>query len=287
MTDQTETARSLRAVFTVTVETKPGRDYYFDHNDLVWNAESWIESAFEDRDGIRDVAVVRHPSTGVEPVAGPPVPVDGPQAVPAPATDQTALRDRIAEAVRDATCNGDCGKTEEECAKERIQPFVWHHGRLAVVEGTPEQIADAVLAVWPAAVDRAAVLRDAADAGEDVANRIHAAGDDHRAGGAYDVVDALRRLAGEAQGRECRASISGNCLREAQSETACATEDGECVYGGQPAREARQEPTQDGERVKHSGPHTKFCVLCLSGEHERVDDDTSTGSGQPETNEEA
>ncbi|MGW4603690.1 hypothetical protein ACWENS_10515 [Streptomyces sp. NPDC004532] len=27
------------------------------------------------------------------------------------------------------------------------------------------------------------------------------------------------------------------------------------------------------ERVRHSGPDTKFCVLCQSGEHERVDDD--------------
>jgi hypothetical protein len=26
------------------------------------------------------------------------------------------------------------------------------------------------------------------------------------------------------------------------------------------------------QRVKHSDPDTKFCVLCLSGEHERVDD---------------
>jgi hypothetical protein len=31
-------------------------------------------------------------------------------------------------------------------------------------------------------------------------------------------------------------------------------------------------PASSGERVKHSGPNTKFCVLCLSGEHERVDD---------------
>lgn len=29
-----------------------------------------------------------------------------------------------------------------------------------------------------------------------------------------------------------------------------------------------------GERIKHSGPDTKFCVLCLSGEHERVDEDS-------------
>ncbi|MGA6223450.1 hypothetical protein ACPESV_24330 [Streptomyces umbrinus] len=27
------------------------------------------------------------------------------------------------------------------------------------------------------------------------------------------------------------------------------------------------------ERVKHSGADTKFCVLCLSGEHERVDEE--------------
>ncbi|MFJ9101251.1 hypothetical protein ACIRJM_22615 [Streptomyces sp. NPDC102405] len=26
------------------------------------------------------------------------------------------------------------------------------------------------------------------------------------------------------------------------------------------------------DRIKHSGPETEFCVLCLSGEHERVDD---------------
>jgi hypothetical protein len=29
---------------------------------------------------------------------------------------------------------------------------------------------------------------------------------------------------------------------------------------------------KEHERVKHSGPDTKFCVLCLSGEHERVED---------------
>lgn len=33
------------------------------------------------------------------------------------------------------------------------------------------------------------------------------------------------------------------------------------------------EPEPATERVKHSGPHTKFCVLCLSGEHERIDDE--------------
>src|SRR5690606_35596034 len=34
------------------------------------------------------------------------------------------------------------------------------------------------------------------------------------------------------------------------------------------------------ERVKHSGPDSKFCVLCLSGEHERVDDEPAAGARQ-------
>lgn len=37
-----------------------------------------------------------------------------------------------------------------------------------------------------------------------------------------------------------------------------------------PEEDDSHEPTV--ERVKHSGPDTEFCVLCLSGEHDRVDD---------------
>lgn len=48
----------------------------------------------------------------------------------------------------------------------------------------------------------------------------------------------------EAQQQECSASISGRCLREAESETACATDDGECVRGGRPANEAQQPDTE-------------------------------------------
>lgn len=83
--------------------------------------------------------------------------------VAVPPADRAGLRELIADAIRSAACPGDCGKTEEECARERIQPFVWHHGRLAAVEGSPEQFADAVLAVLPAPVDRGAVLREAAE----------------------------------------------------------------------------------------------------------------------------
>jgi hypothetical protein len=71
-----------------------------------------------------------------------------------PAPAPADLRQRIAEAIREATCDGSCNQTEEECAKERIQPFAWHFGKLAGVEGSPEQFADAVLAAVQAELDR-------------------------------------------------------------------------------------------------------------------------------------
>ncbi|MET8113757.1 hypothetical protein [Streptomyces prasinus] len=63
------------------------------------------------------------------------------------ATEATGLREWFADAIRDAACTTDCGQTEEECTRERIQPTVWHHGSLVEVEGTPEMFADAVLAL--------------------------------------------------------------------------------------------------------------------------------------------
>lgn len=43
---------------------------------------------------------------------------------------------------------------------------------------------------------------------------------------------------------ECTVSLSGRCLREAESGTACDTDAGECVHGGNPAVEARQPGTE-------------------------------------------
>lgn len=83
----------------------------------------------------------------------------------------TDLRNRIAAAIRNAACTGDCRKTEEQCFHERIQPVAWHHGRLAVVEGEPEQFADAVLSVLPPPADRAAVLLEVARATNQRLNR--------------------------------------------------------------------------------------------------------------------
>ena len=68
-----------------------------------------------------------------------------------------------------------------------------------------------------------------------------------------DIRDLLdgRRLSDEAQQQECTASISGSCLREAESETACDTDAGECVHGGRPGADAQQEPPVHGESVAH------------------------------------
>lgn len=52
------------------------------------------------------------------------------------------------------------------------------------------------------------------------------------------------RADGEPQQDECSASRSGHCLREAESETACDTEAGECVHGGKPGGEVQQDETQ-------------------------------------------
>ncbi|PAZ15630.1 hypothetical protein CLM62_12605 [Streptomyces sp. SA15] len=155
---------------------------------------------------------------------------------PPPATradDQTALRDRIAE-------------LEHSLATaERIRENAdFHLGQ----EMARRQLAEKEAARLSA--DRAAVLNAAAqhlytalfpavydDMGQKAAEGVNRA------------VSELRRMADEAQ-PECPASISGNCLRESQSETACDTEAGECVHGGQPAAEAQpttkpeDEPTE-------------------------------------------
>jgi hypothetical protein len=151
---------------------------------------------------------------------------------PAPATNRE-LRERIAEAVRDAACPGDCGKTEEECAKERIQPFAWHHGKLAVIEGTPEQIADAVLPLVPAPTDQTAAA----------------------------AVRALHQPMQRGPFTIC-AHCSGwdgkwRCLGVV-TDYPCPTVR---ALDGEPAREAQQDPTQDGE-AEHTGGNAEDCPAC-------------------------
>jgi hypothetical protein len=208
MTDQTD---RLRAVFTVTVETKPGGDYYYDHDDLVRNVTPWIEGALEDRDDIRDVTIAEQES-----------------AVPAPATDQAVLRDRIAEAI-----HADLLAT----AYRRDQ------GLLGIVP----RLADAVLAVLPATVDRAAVLREAADRYEAILASAAAehSSDPRYYTGVRDVILGLRRLAGEAQLTQKPCPDHNPVPNYVKGGTVCAS-CGEDRDGRMPA-EAQQDPTQDGE----------------------------------------
>lgn len=82
--------------------------------------------------------------------------IDPARLAPAP---EAGLREQYAAAIRDAACTGDCGMTEEECARTRIQPVVWHPG-LAEVSGSPEMFADAVLAVRDRALQQLRADRD-------------------------------------------------------------------------------------------------------------------------------
>lgn len=56
------TDRSLRAVLTVTVETRPGGDYYVDHGDFVRHVIPWIEGGLNDRDDIVKVTITEQPA---------------------------------------------------------------------------------------------------------------------------------------------------------------------------------------------------------------------------------
>jgi hypothetical protein len=88
---------------------------------------------------------------------------------------QAALRNRIRRAVCEA------------------EGFGWDTDMLEPDEYG--EVADAVLAVLPAPVDRAAVLREAADAAEDVAESLRKHHEFERSTGALDVMTELRRLA--------------------------------------------------------------------------------------------
>ncbi|MEU9558014.1 hypothetical protein [Streptomyces fumanus] len=150
-------------------------------------------------------------------------------AVPVPSVDRAALRQRIADVL--AAVDGWVFAPGFKDGSPTYQGFL--------------RQADAVLdAVLPVPADRAAVLLWAADRidNEELPDDYI----DMYSRTTTSTARLLRRLAAEAQPAECRASQSGACLAESQSETACATEDGECVYGGQPAAEA-QPATPDTE----------------------------------------
>lgn len=145
-----------------------------------------------------------------------------------------------------------------------------HHAYATLQTLRAIQQAEAPTAVLPPPVSRATVLREAADRAEVVALRLRLKRDYGAASGAYDVRAELRRLAGEAQ-PECSASRTGHCLREAESETACDTEAGECVHGGRPADEAQ--PGTEAERVVAYRSLGGRILRCLNHIPPEPDDD--------------
>jgi len=76
-------------------------------------------------------------------------------------------------------------------------------------------------------------------------------------GDRYDTPAHVRAAAvpAPATDRECVASISGHCLAEGQSETACDTDAGECVHGGKPATNQAGARFGPGEGVHGRDPY--------------------------------
>lgn len=90
---------------------------------------------------------------------------------PTPAPEP-GLREQYAAAIRDAAyhCDGNCGMSERECGDAHpIQVGMWIHGVIAEVSGTPEMLADAVLAVRDRRLEQ---LREERDASDDAARRL-------------------------------------------------------------------------------------------------------------------
>jgi endogenous inhibitor of DNA gyrase (YacG/DUF329 family) len=117
----------------------------------------------------------------------------------------------------------------------------------------------------------AAALRAAADFYERVLNEsLDPDSDPRYCTAVRDVVMGLRRRADETAGKSCahcgqpvnrvNGTLAAWWVHDPGGNTVCDPQHA--------ASSTRATP----ERVKHSGPDAEFCVLCLSGEHERVDE---------------
>jgi hypothetical protein len=211
----------------------------------------------------------------------------------APTPNRTALRDRI----RRVLCERDG------------QAALWGTDMLEPDEYGAD--ADAVLAVLPEPADRTAVLLWAAE--HLLARCPHLGKADALRKCTCPAAEELLRLASQEPGAPDYAEAREELLRRLAADPAAVvsgraadeTRDGQpdvcgtcyaalCVtcHACRCDREAdwpcRQPHCPAGaftqqQRVQHSGPHAKFCVLCLSGEHDRVDDVPAVGGAQQPT----
>jgi hypothetical protein len=160
--------------------------------------------------------------------------------------DQTALRDRIAEALM-------------QWAEGNNSPKYTSMRRPETVVQNAYSRADAVLAVLPSSGCLTPEYTD---------------GPCH----CLSCDPAAHRTDRAAVSREAEAELyvllrkAGEPRHEAQA--LIDRHRDEVLHRAELRRMADETATEtpQRERVKHSGPDTKFCVLCLSGEHERVDE---------------
>jgi hypothetical protein len=158
--------RSLRAVITVTVETRADGTYYADHGDFVRHVIPWIEGGLEDRDDIAAVTVVEQ-----EPAA-----TDRATVCICGHTQQQHFEDVCITEITGCDC-GDY--MEPEAAREVIDRW-----RSAALQ---------------ARADRAAVLREAIDVAREEGHRLEEVAGIEPARGARSVAYLLRKLLVKAQ----------------------------------------------------------------------------------------
>ncbi|MGW9397288.1 hypothetical protein [Streptomyces sp. NPDC055642] len=304
----------LTATFTVTIKTKPDGDYYFDHDDLVRNVVPWIEGGLDDRDDIAEVTITEQPAA-VSAAVAPPAQAELRQRIAEALLDhlsrtadirpgrdgEQAFMPEVTDAERMRMAAAVLAVLPEPTDRAEWDALCRETDRLRKAWGEMRDRAERIEAeVERLTADRAAVLREAADAvaahpgpipwlpglpkgeGEgfwwDTRDRDAAA-------------DLLRRMADETATTETHARPAGDpdcehCDGSGLDPDAYFVNEERSVWTHAPCSaclpDDEDDPVPTIERVKHSGPDTAFCVLCLSGEHERVDE-PAAGARQDET----
>lgn len=127
------------------------------------------------------------------------------------ATDRAALRDRIAEALTAAAfeCDGKCGLSEQDCYDAHPITFSALSNGTTHVNASVTALADAALAALPASVDRATVLREAADICDEAGAVYGSRGANDAAGAAFALMERFQRKANEAEYVATPCSVGG------------------------------------------------------------------------------
>ncbi|MFD7999887.1 hypothetical protein [Streptomyces mirabilis] len=161
MTDNPQPDRSLRAVLTVTVETRPDGGHYFDQADFTAHATEWVRAALKGQHAVDEVTIVdqaaelRRAQAGAHQYRTALQGVARSAAVPSAPADRTALSARLWAAaeqhiVAEWICCEPVNPKHQLCAKGQAALSMV---RSLLVDADPEQawnpaapLLDAVLA---------------------------------------------------------------------------------------------------------------------------------------------